>query len=508
MKVFLLAVFIGLAQFTFSQEMYAPINLGPKVNSKFGELSPYLSADGREMYFLRSMPRKGATDNVQSLWYTQKDASGEWTPAKYMSSPFNVGLNNSSIDGISPDNNLMLIKGYFINGSRSTIFGYSFVKKENNKWKAPESIEIENLNDMKNGDYVGAQMTPDSKSILIYFSEKKGSENNDLYICFKTSEKHYSKPKFLKALNTTDDESGMFLASDNKTMYFSSDRKGGFGDNDIYKTTRLDDTWDNWSEPLNMGPTINSEKWDNYFTVDAQGDYAYMVSSKEGGQGNSDIVKIKLKEELKPQPVVLIKGLVLDKSTNLPIEAGISYDDLKLGKNEGIAISDAVTGAYQISLPYGKDYSFNAGADNYISISDNIDLTTTSEFKEITRNLYLVPMLKGQVVRINNVFFDSGKSDLKPNSFPELNRLVDLFTKRNKLEIELGGHTDNVGADDVNFKLSEQRALAVQKYLISKGVTISRVKYAGYGEIKPETTNETEEGRAINRRVEFTILSL
>lgn len=508
MKKQLVVFLLCLVQYAFSQDMYAPVNLGNKVNSKYGELSPYLTADGREMYFLRAMPRKGSSDDVQSLWYTQKDANGEWTPARYMASPFNVGLTNSSIDGISPDNNLMLIKGYFINGFRSNIFGYSFVKKVNNKWKAPESIEIEYLNDMKNGDYVGAQMTPDSKSILIYFSEDKGSSKSDMYVCFKTGEKHYSKPKFLKALNTKYDESGMFLASDNKTLYFSSDRKGGLGDNDIYKTTRLDDTWDNWSDPVNMGPTINSDKWDNYFTVDAQGEFAYMVSSKEGGQGSSDIVKIKLKDELKPQPVVLIKGLVLDKSTNQPIEAGISYDVLKSGQNEGIAISDAVTGAYQISLPYGENYSFNAGADNYISISDNIDLTKISEFKEITRNLYLVPMLKGQVVRINNIFFDTGKSDLKPESFPELNRLVDLFTKRNKLEIELGGHTDNVGSDDVNFKLSEQRALAVQKYLSDKGVAISRVKHAGYGETKPETTNETEEGRAINRRVEFTILNL
>ncbi len=507
MKKLLLAFLLGLTQMSFSQDIYAPINLGTKVNSKFGELSPYLSADGREMYFLRGMPRKGVDHDVQSLWYSRQNESGEWSVAKYMSSPFNVGLTHSSVDGISPDNNIMLIKGYFINGTRSNTFGYSFVKKENNIWKSPEGIEIDKLNEMRLGEYVGAQMTPDGKSILIYFSEAVGSKNSDMYICFKTSDKHYSTPKYLKELNTQYDESGMFLASDNRTLYFSSNRKGGLGDNDIYKTTRLDDSWDKWSEPVNMGPTINSEKWDNYFTLDARGEYAYMVSSKEGGQGSSDIVKIKLKEELKPQPVILVKGLVLDKATNKPIEAGITYDELKTGKNEGVAISDAVTGAYQISLPYGKSYGFNAGADNYISISDNIDLTTISGFKEITRNLYLVPIAIGQIVRINNIFFDTGKSDLKSESFPELNRLVELLQKRPKLEIELGGHTDNVGSDEVNIKLSAQRAISVQNYLAGKGISTTRIKSAGYGKTKPEASNDTEEGRAINRRVEFTILN-
>jgi outer membrane protein OmpA-like peptidoglycan-associated protein len=492
----------------YAQDIYAPVNIGPKVNSKFGEISPYLSADGREMYFLRSMPRKGATDNVQSLWYSRMDEKGEWGVAKYMAPPFNVGLRNSSVDGISTDNNVILIKGYFINGTRSDTFGYSLIKRENNTWKTPEGIEIDNLNTLRRGEYVGAQMTPDSKAILIYFSEAKGSKNSDLYICFKTADKHYSAPKYLKALNTQYDESGMFLASDNRTLYFSSDRSGGLGDNDIYKSTRLDDTWDKWSEPVNMGPTINSDKWDNYFTVDARGEFAYMVSSKEGGQGESDIVRIKLKEELKPQPVILVKGLVLDKSTNKSIEAGIKYDELRSGRNEGIAISDAVTGAYQISLPYGENYSFNASAENYISISDNIDLTKISDFKEITRNLYLVPITKGQVVRINNIFFDTGKSDLKPESFPELNRLAELLEKREKLEIELGGHTDNVGSDDVNFTLSGQRALSVQSYLLAKGISAARIKSTGYGKTKPETTNDTEEGRAINRRVEFTILNM
>jgi len=290
-------------------------------------------------------------------------------------------------------------------------------------------------------------------------------------------------------------------------LYFSSNREGGLGDNDIWKTTRLDDTWQNWSAPQNLGATINSDAWDAYFSLDAKGEYAYMTSSKNS-LGGSDIVKIKLAVENKPQPVVLIKGRVLNKSTNAPIQASIRYEDLSTGKNEGIAISDPVAGKYQIALPYGKNYGFNASADGFMPVSENIDLSKVSEYKEMIRDLYLLPIEKGQVVRINNVFFEFAKAELKLESFPELNRLVELMQKNPNMKIELGGHTDNVGSEESNLKLSSDRTLSIQTYLVSKGIVADRIKAKGYGKSSPVVDNDTEEHRALNRRVEFTILEI
>lgn len=491
----------------YAQDAYLPVNLGPKINTRYAELAPVISADGREIYFLREMFRKQANDEVQSLWYAKQDDKGEWTLARYMAAPFNNGLTHSAVTNISPDNNTIMIKGYFKNGQRITGTGYSFVSRSLTGWKTPVGIDIDGFTDMVKGKYIGSFLTPDGKALLFYFSEVKDAADNDLYISFKKVDGSFSRPVPIKALNTADDEISPFVASDNKTLYFSSSRPGGLGSNDIYKTTRLDDTWQKWTEPVNLGPSVNSESFESYFSLDARGDYAYMISAKAGGQGLGDIVRIKLNDNIKPLPVVFVKGRVLNKKTLEPIEAAIIYEDLANGNNEGIAISDPATGAYQIVLPYGKNYGFNSSQENFIPIADNLDLLKAGEYKEITRDLYMVPIEKGQVVRINNIFFEFGKADLKPESFPDLNRLVALLQAKPKLEIELGGHTDNVGSDDANNKLSAARAMAVVKYLTTKGIIQGRLKASGYGKSRPVTTNDTEEGRAQNRRVEFTILN-
>jgi outer membrane protein OmpA-like peptidoglycan-associated protein len=360
---------------------------------------------------------------------------------------------------------------------------------------------------MSKGQYQGAFLMPDGKGLVFYFSETAGASDNDLYVSFKKEDGTYTQPASIKKLNTAADESTPFLASDNKTLYFSSDRPGGLGDNDIWKSTRLDDTWMNWSEPQNLGPAINSNDWDAYFSLDAKGEYAYMTSSKNS-LGESDIVKIKLAVENKPEPVVLIKGRVLNKNTSLPIQANIAYENMATAANMGLAISNPLTGEYQIALPYGVNYGFNASAGNFISISDNIDLTAVSEYKEITRDLYLVPLETGQTIRINNIFFETAKAELKTESFSELNRLVKLMEQNPNMEIALGGHTDNVGSEDFNQKLSTDRSKAVLDYLVSKGIAAVRITSAGFGKSKPVADNETEEGRAQNRRVEFTVVKL
>jgi len=506
-KISLAIMLLFAAVLAHAQDAYLPVNLGPKINTRYTELAPVVSADGREIYFLREMFRKQANDQVQSLWYSKQDEKGEWTLARYMTAPFNNGLTHSAVTNISPDNNSIIIKGYFKNGQRITGSGYSLVTRSLTGWKSPIGIEIDNFTNMVNGKHLGSCMAPDGKAMLFYFNEKEGESKSDLYISFKKPDGSFSKPVPLAMLNTADDEIAPFVAADNKTLYFSSSRPGGMGSNDIYKTTRLDDTWQKWSEPINLGPSVNSEGFDSYFSLAARGDYAYMISSKDGGLGQEDIVRIKLNDNIRPQPVVFIKGRVLNKKTMEPIEAAIIYEDLANGNNEGIAISDPATGAYQIVLPYGKNYGFNSSQENFIPISDNLDLLKAGDYKEITRDLYMVPIEKGQVVRINNIFFEFGKAELKAESFPDLNRLVTLLQSKPKLEIELGGHTDNVGTDDANNKLSAARALSVVKYLTGKGIAGGRLKASGYGKTRPVTNNDTEEGRAQNRRVEFTILN-
>ena len=306
-------------------------------------------------------------------------------------------------------------------------------------------------------------------------------------------------------MNTDKGEHSPYLASDGKTLYYSSNRDGGKGSYDIWMTKRQDDTWTNWSEPENMGSDVNSDDWEGYYTIDAQGKYAYLVSS-QNSVGNEDIVRIKLKEEVQPDPVVLIKGKVLNQKDNSPLAATIAYNGLEDGKNYGIARTNPATGEYKIVLPYGRNYDFSANAANFIGVSDNLDLTDVGEYKEIERDLYLVPIEVGSVVRLNNIFFETGHSDLKSESFVELDRVVKVLKDNPNMTIELSGHTDNVGDAGFNKSLSQKRADACKEYLVTKGIDASRLVSKGYGKDKPVADNGTEEGRALNRRVEFTIL--
>jgi OmpA-OmpF porin, OOP family len=204
--------------------------------------------------------------------------------------------------------------------------------------------------------------------------------------------------------------------------------------------------------------------------------------------------------------VVLIKGKVYNQKTGLPLQAKIFYFEAESGIEAGDAISHPTGGDYSIILQYGTRYSFRAEKDDFYAINDFIDLTDVMEYQEIERDLYLVPVEVGQIVRLNNIFFDYDKAELKQDSYDELNRLVKFLKDSPQMEIEIGGHTDYMGTDEYNKDLSLRRVRSVVDYLIAAEISNKRLKAVGYGKSKPIDTNETEEGRAKNRRVEFIIL--
>jgi OOP family OmpA-OmpF porin len=483
-------------------------NLGANVNTEFEDIGPVITPDGKTLYYVSAGHPQNTKINTYSdaedIWYSEISSNGIWSKAKRLSKPFNQRRYNS-IESISPDGNIVYIRGAFEKGTYIGQ-GFSYVLKISTGWSTPQKMNILDYDKLCKGNNSALWVCPDGKTLILAFSNSSKDNNNDLYVCFKTGPNQWSKPKLIKPLNTKDfTETTPFVASDNTTIYFSSDRPGGIGDRDIWFAKRLDDTWENWSEPVNLGPSINSDGWDASYTVDAKGEYAYLVSDKNSF-GKTDIIRIKLQEAIRPNPVVLLKGKIINSKNNQSVSATILYQSLSDTKERGEAISDTVTGEYTITLPYGASYSINANCPGYIPVSSNIDLSRTSEYKEISENLYLVPIEVGQTIRLNNIFFDSGKSDLRSESYPELDRLVTTLEKNPEMYIQISGHTDDVGADDVNLKLSSDRANAVKDYLIGKGIADSRVTAVGYGETKPLETNATEDGKQKNRRVEFTIL--
>lgn len=477
-------------------------NLGRSINTKYSEHWPVISPDGKTLYFLREGHPENESESGD-IWFSNLQSDGIWTLARHMGKPLNT-LDGGSVCSVSPDGNTLLLLGFYNKTGRINFDGFSLSHRTKDGWSFPLGVPIKNFYNLNN--HWSGYLSNDGKKLFMGIQRTDSYGECDIYVSFLQSNNVWTEPINLgNVINTKEMEEDAFLAADDVTLYFESKGHGGYGGFDVFMAKRLDDTWENWSTPVNLGATINTKEDDQEYYITAKGDYAYFASG-DNSFGELDIFRIKLPEKVKPKPVVLIYGKVLNAKTNEPIEAEIKYEVLSTGVEAGIANSNPNDGSYKIILPYGKNYGYSAKATGYYSVSENINLEKLSGYKEIERNLYLAPIEIGEVVRLNNVFFDFDKYELKPESFPELDRVVKFLNDYPTLEIELSGHTDNIGSDDYNQKLSENRANAVAEYIYSKGISKNRISVIGYGETHPVDTNDTEEGRQKNRRVEFKIL--
>ena len=481
-----------------------PERLGPGVNSSYGDQNPVISPDGSLLYFNRwNHPSNfGGVEDENEIWVSQLQNDNTWGTAYNIGPPLNNASNNFAVTA-TPDGNALVV-GNAYNADGTMGHGVSISYKNGTQWGFPMKQNIDQyINHSGNVEY---GMSSSGKFMLMSIEADNTRGDRDIYVSFRTGHGTWSKPLNLGGvINTAVGDFVPFLASDDKTLYFSSYGHPGYGSADIFISRRLDDTWTNWSKPQNIGNVINSEGWDAGYTIAAKGDYAYFNSNRGG---NTDIYRIKLPQALQPDPVVLISGRVFDHKTKLPIEATVYYEFLIDGSDAGIAQSNPETGEYKIVLPYGYTYGFRGYAKGYISVNEHLDLVEVSDYKEIETDLFLVPIEVGQVVRLNNIFFETGEATLKKESFPELNRVVELMEENPTMKLELAGHTDNVGSETSNLQLSQSRAEAVVSYLEKNGITeTNRLIGTGYGERMPIADNDTDLGRQLNRRVEFKILN-
>lgn len=482
-------------------------NLTDKINSEYHELGPVISPDGNKLYFFRkNHPQNmGGRNQTDDIWFSDRTLENTWTKAKNVGFPLNNRESNFVISVSIDNNSLMITNKYKSDGSFKDIGISLAIKDSLGKWKVPEDVHI---NDYLNlNKYVSSSVSADKKYLISSIESNDSHGNMDLYVSYKIDDFHYSKPMNLgNVVNTFSNEISPFLAADNKTLYFSSYGHIGFGSADVFVTRRLDETWQNWSVPENLGSEVNSNAWEAYFTLPASGDYAYMVSNKSS-LGLSDIYRIKMNEEAKPQATFLVKGKVINKKNLTPLAAKISVFDLETDSIVSEVISDYNNGNFAIILQKGKKYGFGALKDNFYAINENLDLSTISNYSEIEKNLYLVPIEIGQSVRMNNLFFAYDKSELNSDSKSDIIKLVKLLYSYPKMIIEIGGHTDNVGSDAYNNALSQARVNAVKIKLMELGINSKRLIAKGFGKSKPMASNASEIGKATNRRVEFTIIS-
>ncbi len=489
-------------------------HLDENVNSEYDELNPLLSPDGKTLYFSRRHHPEnvGGLKDSEDIWYSELDSTGHWQLAKNLSQFNNDGPNFiNTIRTVTPDGKSALIvlgNKYLENGKMMA--GVSISTNVGGGWSKPVALDIKNdYNFNKKANY----FLTNNRQTLIMSVEREDSEGDrDLYVSFMQADSSWTEPLNLgNVVNSSGEEQAPFLASDDKTLYYSSNGFSGYGRSDIYVTKRLDDTWTNWSDPENLGPEINSPLEDLFFNIPASSDYAYY--SRGVTETNTDIFRVKLPILKNPEPWVTVKGKVVDAATGNPISAKIIYERLPDGKESGIAQTNPTTGEYEIRLPAGNLYGVRAESNDKISESQNLDLRDIKEDKTLAKDFNLEPIKVSAIeekvtIVMNNVFFDFDKTELKPESFPELNRVAKLMTEKGSMQIEIAGHTDATGPEGYNLTLSQKRAKAVAKYLTSKGVEASRISTVYLGESAPIETNETREGRSKNRRVEFKIIKL
>jgi outer membrane protein OmpA-like peptidoglycan-associated protein len=524
----------------FSQKIE---KLGSAVNTEYNEIHPLIAPDANTLYFVRvSHPTNSfGKDGSNDVWYTEYRNS-RWDIARRMPNSINKDRYND-IFSITPDGNTLLIRGAYNRGRKQNEVGISMCKKTERGWSQPEQIDIPKLESMCKGYYLSAYLSNNGKVMMMAFSDKKKSNKDDIYLSFMDKKGEWSKPEDLGSdVNTSGVETTPFLASDNQTLYFASDRSGGQGGLDIWVTKRKNRFWNSWTEPQNLGSVINSDEDDYYYSIAANGQYAYMATKKES-IGMGDIVRFKLYEDqpqsadqtiasiaepteegtetgkpvgdkmtilpslTAPMPVVMLSGKVINQKTGKPLDAKIIYETLPDGEEAGIAYTNPQTGEYKIVLPYGSKYSVRAVAKDFIAVGRSVDLTEIKQYKEVTgQELTMVPIIVGETVALNNIFFQFGKATLTDDSFPELDRIAGELAERTTLVIEIQGHTDDVGGDAANLKLSQARADAVRSYLLSRRIEENQVRSVGFGERRPIASNANPEGQAQNRRVEFVII--
>ncbi|MDA3883088.1 MAG: OmpA family protein [Bacteroidales bacterium] len=510
-------------------------NMGANINTGYSDYSPAITADLSMMVFTskRTNPFNNKKDPVgeydENIWVSSRLGS-QWSQAEVMEKPINSKHNDATI-GISPDGQKMFM--YY--GKKGGDIMYT--ERKGKSWTNPRFFKPIN----SDGHESAASFSYDGKTIYFVSNNSNKTVNygqHDIYKCTLNVKDKWSDPINLGAtINTPYDEVDVFMHPDGRTMFFSSDGHNTMGGYDVFRSELQDDG--SWSTPENIGYPINTPGDERFFVLAGSGRVGYYSSSRVGGLGKHDVyeitflgpekklematenlliasqsqavtqdVVIEKSVDIKTSRLTIVKGVVSDAFAETPTYLGaeIVITDNETGQVISTLQSNSSTGQFLIPLPSGKNYGIAVKKEGYLFHSENFNIPKTSDYQEIILNVKLMKIQKDSRIVLRNVFFDYGSAKLDPKSYTELDNLIKIMQDNPNMIIEIGGHTDNQGSHQFNQKLSEARAQSVVNY-IAKSIPMSRLQYQGYAFDQPVADNCTDEGRALNRRVEFKIIS-
>ncbi|MDQ1138971.1 OmpA family protein [Pedobacter agri] len=475
---------------------YSPVNLGNGVNTADPEYFPALTADGETMIFTRQV-------NGNEDFWTSQFKNNAWSLATPLSAKINTTRYNEGAQTISPDGKYL----FFTGCNRPDGLGRCDIyvsHREGKDWGEPY-----NVGKPVNSEYWESQpaISPDGRTLYFISNRPGGSGGYDIWKSTITDDAKWGPAINLgPEVNTPFDENTPFLHADGKTLYFSSDGWPGFGNKDIYYS-RLDENG-KFKKPINLGFPINSFEDESGLIVSADGNSGMFSSNLKDGFGGQDIYSFGIPDNAKPLKVSYVKGIVRDKDTKKTIESNVQVIDLKSNKTVFDDYTDPETGQFLAVMPIGSDYLFNVSAEGYLFYSENFELKAGDINKPYQIEVYIEKIKQGGNVTLRNIFFDTNKYNLLPASIRELKLLIDFLNQNESVNIEIQGHTDNVGDAKLNEKLSFNRANAVYEYLLKNNVDAKRLTFKGFGANKPIADNKTEIGRKNNRRTSFVITKI
>ena len=459
-------------------------NLGATINSSDDDFAPYVLGNGRIMYFTSN--RDGDQNVYRALL-----SGGNWEQATNIGTVLNTSLNDGGT-AITPDGHWMVYTGCDRDDTKGDCDLY-VAEYVGGSWG-----NIQNLASVNSPSW-DSQPALSADGLLLFFASDRpgGFGGVDIWMTRRTFGGVWSTPTNLGPnVNTAYDDESPFIAQDNKTLYFSSDGHPGAGGFDLYMSTMSPE---GFTRPENLGSPINTASDELFFTTQIGTDNVYFASNRSGGEGDLDLF-VGVPNPLPPSAVTAVMGTVSDSKTNTPIGATLTVRDIATDDVVSSFHSDDMDGNYVVVLQPGRTFVITAEAPGYLFYSDRFDVPKNASNSTVRKDIRMTR----EIVRLL-VYFDFDKATLQKESFVDLNRAAQWLKDNPKIRVELAGHTDNVGARDYNKRLSDDRAKSVMEYLVQKGIPASRLSARGYGMDEPVDTNDTEEGRAQNRRVEFRV---
>jgi outer membrane protein OmpA-like peptidoglycan-associated protein len=473
---------------------FVPVILGAEINTAADEYLPVATADESTLIFTRKI------ENNEDFYKSNK-LNNQWQSAKYLSDIINTPTYNEGAQSISQDGKYL----FFTGCNRPDGLGRCDIyiaQKKGDDWAKPFSLSSP-IN--TSGWEAQPSISADGRTLYFVSNRKGGYGGYDIWKSNLT-DKGWSNPENMgPEINTAYDEQSPFIHPDDSTFYFCSNGWPGMGNKDLFVSRLGKDG--KWQKPENLGYPINSSGDENGLTLTANGSYAFFSSNNLKGYGGYDIYTFELPTNLRPNIVTYVKGTVADKKTKAPLEAAIEIIDLQKNVPVYQDYSSEDAGEFLATLGAGKNYGLNISRSGYLFYSDNFSLIGLKDKKAFNLSVLLSPIEVGNKVILKNIFFDTNKFELKAESKAELQKLIEFLQLNPTVRIEISGFTDDVGNNETNVTLSEKRANSVYQYLSANGITPTRLVYKGYGEAQPIAPNTTDDNRALNRRTEFMIIA-